>query len=265
MRPSLLALLLGRGEDATAWAAAVRRNGGAVSDARVEIIRAFVAAEKASGAWALTDDYWPLWAENSIQALTSLKQRRLATEVNSPTFTTDRGYAFNGTTQYIDTGFIASTHGTNWTGTNQRGGVYEITNVTSSGTSAGTLDGGSRLTLCNRNSTTAQARLNGSVASITLGVADSRGLKATSRANGSTAVLLYDRGVRLTDGTVASPATTRPARSVYAGAYNNGGSPTSFRAASIGFVVVGGPLSDTQELAQYNAVQAFATSVGANV
>ena len=197
--------------------------------------------------------------------MTSLKQRRLATAVAAPTFTTDRGYAFNGTTQYLNTGFIPSTNGINCTGTNQRLGVYERTNVSSAGISAGTLDAAGRnLTINNRTGTTATSRTNGLTASFTLSVNDSRGLKAASRAGGGSTVKMFNRGVKLTDATIAA-GTAAPTRAIYVACFNNAGTAASFRASSVGFVVVGGPLSDAQELAQYNAIQAWATSVGANV
>lgn len=252
--------------DLLAYRASVQANGGTVSDARMVVINTFVAAEKASGAWGLTDDYLGFWAENEIQALTSLKQRRLATAVAAPTFTADRDYVLDGISQYINTGFIPSTHGVNCTGTNQRIGVYERNNVTSAGISAGTLDAAVRcLTLNNRNGTVATGRLNTAGVNFTLGVADSSALKAASRASGGLTVSLFDRGVKLTDGTAASTATAAPTRAIYVGALNNAGTAASFRASSVGFAVVGGPLSDAQELAQYNAVQAWATAVGANV
>lgn len=255
------------GSLADVWASTVVSNGGSVSAARMPIIRQFIAAEIASGAWYLTDDYLGFWGENAAQALTSLKQRRLATAVNSPTFTADRGYAFNGTTQYLNTGFISSTDGINCTGTNQRLGVYERTNVSSSGVSAGTIDATVRcLSLNNRrNATLAIGRANTAGVDFTLGTADSRALKVVSRTGGSLTLKMYDRGVKLTDGTAASTATTAPSRAIFIGAVNNIGTATSFRAASIGMVVVGGALSDAQELAQYNAMQAWATSVGAQV
>jgi len=78
-------------------------------------------------------------------------------------------------------------------------------------------------------------------------------------------VLSYDRGVRLADAVAAAPGSGAPTSSLFALARNNAGTPDLFRAAALGFVVVGGPLSDAQELAQYNAVQAWATSVGAQV
>lgn len=251
--------------DALLWYNAVFANGGTVSAGRLAVVSTFIAADKASGAWALTDDIWGLWAENAVQALTSLKQRRLATAVNSPTFTADRDYTFDGVTQYIDTGFVPGTHGINLTGTDQRIGVYERTDVSSGGSSAGVFIGSStNLYILSRNSGTMQTRLNSGTANFVLAVADSRGLKVSSRAGGTTA-LGYDRGVRLTDITGLSIGSSPSTSSMYIGCRNGAGTPTTFRPASIGFVVAGGPLSDAQELAQYNAMQAWATAVGAQV
>ena len=251
--------------DVLAYRNVVRSNGGDVSDTYMGELNTFAAAEKASGAWGLTDDYLPLWGDNAAAALTSLKQLRLSVAVAAPTFTIARGYAFNGTTQYLDTGHIPATHGSG-RGTDQRLGAYEITNVNSAGYSAGTVDAAVRtLAINNRSGTTALGRANTAVQSFTLGVADSRALKAVSRTGGSLTVKLYDRGVKLTDTTAAYTATAAPTRAVYIGAVNNAGTAASFRAASVGMVVVGGALSDAQELAQYNAMQALATARGANV
>jgi len=249
------------------YGSAVVANGGSVSANRMVIIRQFITSDMASGAWWLTDDYCSLWAENAAQALTSLKQRRLATPVATPTFTTDRGYVFNGTTQYIDTGFVPSLDGFNCTGTDQRIGAYERTHVSSAGVSAGTLDTTTRaLSVVNcRNALLATARANCATLNFTLATTDSRGLKTASRANGGLTVQMYNRGVALANGTAAAVEALAPTRSVYIGALNNAGTAASFRASSVGFVVVGGPLSGAQELAQYNAIQAWATSVGANV
>ncbi len=254
--------------DAEAFAGAVRANGGSISSARLTVINQFIAAEKAAGTWALTDDYWGLWAENSVQALTSLKQRRLATVSGAPVFTADRDYAGDGADDFIDTGFILSTHGVNLTGTNQRIAAYERTNVNSSNTAAGAAANTSaRATIIPRNGTVLSGGLNNSSGTIshTLSPEDSRGLKAISRAGGGLTVKGYDRGVALTDSTVAAVGTALPARSLYLLALNNAGTAANFRACSLGFVCLGAPLSGIQEVAQYNNVQAWATAVGANV
>jgi hypothetical protein len=258
---------LGVASDADRWAAAVVANGGSVAAARVALLRAFEAAEKASGAWYLTDDYIFQVAENTAQALTSFKQRRLASAVAAPTFTADAGYAFNGTTQYLDTGFIASSHAVAMTGTNQRIAVYERTNVSAGTIAAGALTGSnSNMTITPRNSTLASGRLNSTAAgAFTLGVADSRGLLAVSRAGGGTTEAGFKNGVRLTDATGLTVGTALTNRALYIGCFNNNGTAATFRASTLGLVIVGAPLSDAQETAQYNAVQAFMTAVGANV
>jgi hypothetical protein len=254
--------------DVLLWRAAVVVAGGTVSNTRLSIINDFVYAEKTVGNWALTDDYWGLWGENSTQALVSLKQRRLATLVNSPTFTADRQYAFDGSTNYINTGFVPSTHGVNYTGSSQRIAAYERVNVSASAYAAGARVGtATSIGIIPRASGSMTGIVNNTAgsAAFVLGVADSRGLKAVSRAGGTTA-LGYDRGVRLTDApglTIGGSAA--PAQPIYIGCLDSSAIPISFRAASVGFIAIGAPLSDAQELAQYNAVQAWATAIGANV
>src|SRR5437867_4055038 len=84
------------------WRGAVVANGGSVSSARYELVATLIEASMACGHWWRTDDIALLVAENTTSALTTLKRRALMTVAAAPTFTTDRGYAFNGTSQYID-------------------------------------------------------------------------------------------------------------------------------------------------------------------
>ena len=255
--------------DVLSWRAAVVANGGSVSLARLIVVDQFVFAEKAAGNWALTDDYWVFWAENAIQALTSLKQRRLASAVNSPVFTPDRDYTFDAATNYVDTGFIPSTHAVAMTGNDHRLGVYERVNLDQSANAVGSSNTATRrMSLNPRSGAALNATLNNSGTSIvfTLSSPDSRGLKAVSRAGGGLTVKGYDRGVPLLpDLTMSSVGTSLPSYPVFVGCIQSGSGPSSFRGASIGFVVIGAPLSDAQEAAQSGNVQAWATSVGAQV
>lgn len=250
------------------WAAAVSAAGGTVSPSRLEVASAFVKNTKASGVWDRTDDYWMLWGENAIQALTSLKQRRLAVATNSPTFTANRDYTFDGATNYIDTGFVPSTHGINYTGTSQRIAAYERTNVSSSGTTAGCRVGTSAsIQIVARNGANMTGATSNTAGTVSFAISpqDSRGLKAISRAGGGTTALGYDRGVRLTDVTGLTVGTSPPSVSLCIGAFNSNGSLVTFRAGAVGMVSIGGPLSDAQELSDQNAVQAWATAIGAQV
>ena len=252
--------------DVLSWEAAVIANGGTVSLARRIIVDQFVFSEKASNAWSLTDDYFGLWAENAAQALTSLKQRRLAPAVNSPTFTADRGYAFDGATNYINTGFVPSTHAVAQTDSNARIAVYERADLLSIGYAAGVRSTANRrLTINPRGgSDNMLVEANGQAATFGGAVADSRGLISTAR-NGAAATdqVAYRNGVALTRTIDSGALSTRAVDSVYIGAFNSVGTAASFRAAQIGFVVVGATLSGAQELAQSTAVQAWATAVGA--
>lgn len=247
------------------YAAAVVVNGGTVSAARQAIISTFIAAEIASGAWGLTDDYWPLWAEDASGALTSLKQLRLSTLPVAPTFAANQGYTGNGTSQYINTNFIPSMHGVNLTAGNSRLFIYERTNVATNTTGIGTV-GGTTMSIRSRGSTggIGNIAMQSNAVSFTLSVASSLGSISCSRTSNSSTITPYQRGIALTPVAV-TPANTLPTSSITILARNNVSGPDQFRGSQVGFACVGAPLSATQELAQYSAVQAWATSIGANV
>lgn len=92
-----------------AWVTAVISNGGTVSVGRQTIVDTLIRGLKSDGIWSKLDRLWVLAAENTPSALTDMVVDALATAVNSPTFTTDRGYTGDGATAYIDTNFNANT------------------------------------------------------------------------------------------------------------------------------------------------------------
>ena len=252
--------------DVDLWAAAVVANGGSVSAGRKTLVGTFIAALKTAGSWALTDDLWILAAENEAQALTSLKQRRLATAVATPTFTADAGHAFNGSSQYLNTGFIPSTHAAAMTGSNMRTTCYERTNVVAAGAAAGTLDTSTRNLQVNPRVSGNFIRF-GANSSLTPGavtVTDSRGFVVGSRSAGPT-FSIYKNGSLVETVSPAANATVLPTRAYYIGALNNAGTAASFRASTLGFASVGASLSAGQEADDYAALQTLMTAIGANV
>lgn len=102
--------------DAQAYFDEVVSRGGSVADALKQKISDGVAYLKGTGDWDLIDRLFLLKNTSAIAALTSIKNptSTAATVVNSPTFTADVGYAFNGSTQYLNTQYIPSTDGVNW-------------------------------------------------------------------------------------------------------------------------------------------------------
>ena len=256
----------GKDADLALWLVAVAANGGTVSAAREIIVRDFIVAEKAAGIWTLTDDYLGLWAENEIQALTSLKQRRLATAVNTPTFTADRSYAF-GTTKYINTGFIPGTHAVAMSVSSVHHEVYERTNINGNSPSGVITSGANQINTQTRNSGNVVVSIMGGNATYPLTVVDSRGLTQAGR-NGATLSDHYvsKNGVALARlATYSSLGTSLPTHSIYIGGVNNAGTLSQAKATSVGYWAAGGKLDATQRAARYVNVLAWATAVGANV
>lgn len=113
----LLGRRSGRSFDAatTAWVAAVVSAGGTVSDARKVLVDDLIAGLKTDSIWTKLDRLWLFAAENAASALTDLVVPASATAVNTPTFTTDRGYAGDGATSYINLAFNPNTGSPNFT------------------------------------------------------------------------------------------------------------------------------------------------------
>lgn len=251
-----------RCRDGMQWARAISSAGGRVSFRRQVLVSRLVRRLKAAGTWALHDDIFLHAAENEVQALTSLKQRRLGSAVDAPTFTADRGYAFNGTSQYADTGFIADTHKVAMTGSDMRVSAYERTNVNSTGYTAGALTGStSNIRIRSRNGANAEGNLNSNA--LSAANADSRGMVAFSRTAAGVFEGFY-RGASIGT-TVPSTGTSLPTHSFYIGAQNNAGTAAGFRAALIALATVGASFSAAQEAAEYVIWQDYLTAIGAQI
>jgi hypothetical protein len=256
------------GDAVALYAAEVVVNGGTVSVDREALLRALVGASMDCGHWWNTDDIALLTAENAPQALITLKGRRLMTAVNGPTFTIDRGYAFDGATQYIDTNHNLATDSRAMAGPNVRIGAYETVNLQATTTTMGaTVSGVATVSMRSRSASTTML---GSIASgsVTFTIsADSRRLKVLSRADGGTTVKGWDAGAALTDQTAASAQNVLPSANLFLAARSNSGVADQFRAATLASAEWGAPLPDgtAAELAWYNALQAHMTAIGANV
>lgn len=251
--------------DLSAWAATVVANGGTVSADRAAVVGQFIATEKANGTWALTDDYLGFWGEDAAQALTSLKQRRLATVTGSPTFSASRHYAFDGSTNYIDTGFIPDTHAVAMGINSVHLEAYDRQNA-SGGTTAGASSTSSRtVRLVSRTTGNCTGYGNSDVATYTLPASTSLGLTQIGRSAGAVTDSYGSKnGVAMTrTGDPTALGATLPSHSLYIGGLNNAGSFSSGRVCQIGFAAWGAALTEAQRLARYNAVVAWGTAVGA--
>jgi hypothetical protein len=251
--------------DAALYFAAVVTAGGTVSDARKRLLNTLIVQEKSAGTWALTDDYWMLAAESATQGLVSLKQRRTATVVSAPSFVADRGYTTNGTSSYVNTGFVPNTNKVAMSTTSMRVAVYQRTNVSSAGVAVGSNDATTTnaLWIIPRNTSDQMSGRCMSATATFAGIIDSRGFSAISTPNGTT-ISSYKNGAFVSNSSVSGGAAL-PSVAAFIGARNNNGSATSFLAAEFAFACEGAQLTAAQELAQYTNVQAHMTAIGANV
>jgi hypothetical protein len=251
--------------DVLAWISAVEAQGGAVSTARGLVVQTFVQSEKSGARWPLTCDYLAPMGENAVQARTSLKQRRLATLIGTPTFSANRGYTTAGSNG-LDTGFIPDTHATAMGADSVHLEAYDRVNA-NSGTTIGAYSTASRsVRLTSRNSSNnALGEANSAVGTFTLPAATAVGLTQIGRSGGAaTDAYGSKNGVAMTrTGTPASLGATLPSVSLYIGGLNNVGTFGSGRVCQIGFAAWGAALTDAQRLARYTAFQAWATAVGA--
>lgn len=79
--------------------------GGVVSDPRKRVMDDLIVGLKADGIWTKLDRLWLFAGENQASALVDLTHGSIATLINAPTLTVDRGYTGDGSSKYIDTNF----------------------------------------------------------------------------------------------------------------------------------------------------------------
>jgi len=113
----------------SAWITRVIAEGGSVTPAEIQAINAFIGSIPISE----FDRLWVHGLQNQIAARTSIANAATAdliTNVNSTTFTAGEGFTGNGTTMYLETGFVPSMNGVKFELNNCSFGAYVRNNVT---------------------------------------------------------------------------------------------------------------------------------------
>jgi hypothetical protein len=249
--------------DAVLWRTQVIANAGTVSAARFSTIDTLIKALKAAGAWARRVDYFLLAAENLPQANTSLKRTLLTSLANSPVFTPDRGVTFGGTT-FMDLKFIPSTQGGGiYTAASREIGCYERTNATAQ-YAMGVIQGANVDVYSPRiGGNVPTGSIGGSALAPTVTVTTSVGWSTIFKKSGSE--WGFRRNGTLHEAMVGTDVATLASLAMYGGGRNNSGSLSNPRTSEIAAFMVGGYADDAVSLAEYDAIQAWATEIGANV
>lgn len=229
-------------------------------------INPFITGSKHDANWTLLDRCWVFGQDLQANAKISIvnPSSTQITEVNSPTWTSNQGYDFNGTSQYLDCG-IAPNSGTNYTQNSAYISVYIEENVSATGRDMGSNSAS------NSNMSTVFSRatdnnfyvgLNSSRPDFdvdSVANTDSRGDFAAQRPT-STTLYANKNGVRLKTHTAST--TGLATGNFYIGARNNNGSAGSFATRKIGIACVGSGAIDDPKL--YKRKQIMATKLGFN-
>lgn len=228
-------------------------------DTRKGHINTVVAGLKADGVWTLLDALQVYAAADSQAASVDwVLPSRLATVTNAPTFTTDRGYTTNGTSNYVDTTYNPST-GTQFTQNSAFFGVWSRTTASITSSGSGWFDGTDGISVNPRNVNAISYRINQATQSspATPNITDGVGWFTANR-TGAATTQAYRNGSAITpDGTQASTAINN--NTLRMGAIT----AASFHAREWAAMAAGGSLDATKHLALYNRLQTYMTAVGA--
>lgn len=222
---------------------------------RKGLIGALIDGLKNDGVWAKLDWLSVLAAHDAQAARINWRNpSQVSTEVNAPTFTTDRGYigAF-GPIANLDTGVLDSAAGNS---TQDSSTLFAWVNLigASGGSAIGTVTGTAhRIRVI--AATSRNYAVHGSSGALAVAAAPSTGLFSGSRINSTTVNGYYNGAL---DGTAAATTSTAPAAvniSILSAA--SGGSDN--RVAAAGW---GAGLNATENLALYTRLNTFLTAIG---
>jgi hypothetical protein len=231
--------------------------------ARKTLISDTIVALKAAGVWSLLDAVWFMAAHDEQAGRLNWKDPASFTlsEQGVITFTVDRGWQGNGTTGYLNTGWIPATHGVNYQQNDASAGGFVQLAVL--GGLGGALSGGLTgpiLQVLRGDGN----RINSLfVAGTGLAPAiSSEGFYVTRRTASDAQQMLTNGTI---DATNTAASSTRPAVALYIGARNNNGTADLFSQNRLAMFFTAAAMSAAQQLSLYNTTQAYMTAVGAAV
>jgi len=257
--------------DMQRWANALVAAGGVVSRARLLLNSELISGFQRIGTYALIDDIVAPAAENALAQLLSWKQLRLATAVNSPAFTVDRGSTADGATSYINSNFVPATHCKAATPASNRLAVYNRTAVGGTGFDLGQGTSSVRSWQVRSRSTGSIASYNGISDTIASAadVTNAQGFFVGSRTGAAIGapVSWYRNGSKVTaDVAISSTGASMGTSNILIGASTTTvGVATSFKAGERAYVEFSAAFTPAQEAAHYALLQQYMTAIGAQV
>ena len=179
-----------------------------------------------------------------------------ATLINAPAFVSLEGFTGNGTSSYINTGWVPSTDGVNYTKDDAGFEIYIRTNVDEARYDLGVKGGANWLAIEARASDVAYLRMNDDTWSFDANT-DSRGFFIGNR-TASNVLKLYKNDIEIVAG--VGVTTNLPGRPVYILCLNSDGVATGFGTKQVACVSFGASLSGAERTAYKNALETYMDS-----
>lgn len=233
---------------------------------RAAQINNFIAALIWLGIWQKLDALYLLAAADAQAAQRNwIADQFNLTPVNAPTFTADRGYAGNGTSSYLDTGFNPASGSPKYLRDSASFGIWRNVLATSGlKVDAGAIFNSAPYpgvvfqTNIGVGNELASLNANGS---ITSGLAYGLGHRTVSR-QGSAGYAYYSNGAKVIDLTHASVAVQ--SLNIFLLALNQGGTPSQHSNARLSAFYIGSGLTDADVAALHIAMNTYLTAIGGN-
>lgn len=231
--------------------------------ARTELINSLVKQLKVSGIWTKLDALYLMAAADAQAAQRNwIADAYNLTPVSSPTFTADRGYAGDGISSYLRTGFVPSTAAGEFALNSAHLGAWSRTDNQSNGALIG-----ARVSFASKNSSIIpRDASNLSYVAVNFAgagsytVANSLGHFVANR-SGASAQQGYQNGVSGTSTSAASDAITD--LEVYGLALNQAGSAAARTNRQVAAMHIGGSLTAQNVADLYAALTTYMQGVGA--
>lgn len=180
------------------------------------------------------------------------------TAVNSPTFTTDRGFAGNASTSYLDTNFAPNTNAVQFTQNNGIVGVYQRTGGSNGNAPWSINNASGSVSAAGGTGTSTRGRVN-SGSDLNGSAGGTQPLLGQARRNDSSNVSILRDGVEVT------APTARASGAIGAGNMRMGVfASATFVPHQVAAAHLGAYLDDTKALAFYTALNAYMVAVGAD-
>lgn len=241
--------------------------GDAATESEKERINSFVLYLKNTGDWDKIVACWGMATETQTAAVLNWKHPGTFTLslVNSPTFTTKEGFNGNGTSSYLNTNWIANSHGAGIYLQNDAGiTIYTRTSGTSTGNIVGVVGASNVRSLAflpkytDNNLYNRTNNVNTSFYSTANATAEAI---YTILRTSNTAVTVYRNSVSL--GTQSIGSDGLPLLTLYIGATNVNGTPNFYTNRQISFLIIhSGSISPSNI---QTAVETFMDSNGKGV